>query len=289
MKRGCFWGIALVVAGAGCAGMPAHWPQSVLEAREAAEAAKKSGADQLALPAFRAALDALARAEASFAQDEAVSVWEEKAWRAKLEFQIAEAEAMTRKAERRIQELQSLLEADRETETRYHEAKVEKLLAEAGKAEAGETARAGRGAPAVHPWGEWAEAARRLPGVTVRLESARLVLVLSARELFKTGNSQWESPEVKTRLEPVARWLRDLPEAHVRIEGYTDDSGNSLQDNLLSQARAENLADFFHQQGISLERLEPVGLGAGKADASGRTPEGAIPNHRLEIVVEPNK
>lgn len=286
MRRGGFWVIAFLAAG--CAGMPAHWPQSVLEAHEAAEAAKKSGAEQLALPSFQAGLDALKRAEASFAQDEAVAVWEEKAWKARLEFQVAEAEAMTRKAEVRIQELQSRLAADRAAETRYHEAKAEKEMADAGNVESNESVRSGRVAPAVHPWGEWGEAAKQLPGVTVRTESARLILVLPARELFKTGNSQWENPEVKIRLEPVARWLRNLPEVHVRIEGYTEDSGNSLQDNLLSQARAENLADFFHQQGISLERLEPIGLGAG-LKAGKQTSEGGSLDHRLEIVVEPNK
>jgi outer membrane protein OmpA-like peptidoglycan-associated protein len=71
----------------------------------------------------------------------------------------------------------------------------------------------------------------------------------------------------------------------VRIEGYSDSSGTRAANLRLSQARAEAVAEYLSQKGLSRSRLEAKGYGEARPIAPNLTARGRELNRRVEIVV----
>ena len=74
-------------------------------------------------------------------------------------------------------------------------------------------------------------------------------------------------------------------EFQVNIEGHTDNIGQSKENLDLSRRRAEVVAKFLANKGISIDRLYSRGFGQGKPKASNDTPEGRALNRRTEFTV----
>jgi outer membrane protein OmpA-like peptidoglycan-associated protein len=107
---------------------------------------------------------------------------------------------------------------------------------------------------------------------------------------FKTGKAIIERKSNKL-LNNVASVLTNHPEIKkIRIEGHTDSQGSDSVNKKLSQDRAEAVANYLSKQGISADRLEPIGFGEEKPIADNLTKAGRAENRRVEfnIVSEPN-
>jgi OOP family OmpA-OmpF porin len=72
----------------------------------------------------------------------------------------------------------------------------------------------------------------------------------------------------------------------ISIEGHTDNKGHADANMKLSQDRAEMVANWLFQQGISEKRLIAVGHGALKPIADNQTEEGRAHNRRIEFVIK---
>jgi OOP family OmpA-OmpF porin len=80
---------------------------------------------------------------------------------------------------------------------------------------------------------------------------------------FRSGSADL-TPQAKTTLSKLGMALSShkLAGYRFRIEGHTDTVGTRKENQTLSQARAEKVADFLeHDFGVLAERLVPVGLG----------------------------
>jgi outer membrane protein OmpA-like peptidoglycan-associated protein len=66
----------------------------------------------------------------------------------------------------------------------------------------------------------------------------------------------------QTALLGVARELQANPQLTVQLEGYTDGKGGRDYNYTLSQRRVESVRRFLARQGIELDRIQSVGLGA---------------------------
>lgn len=104
--------------------------------------------------------------------------------------------------------------------------------------------------------------------------------------------SIWKAPRGATlaaaaaaRLEPLAALLASNPDYQVVIEAYTDNKGDEVELQQLTQARARNLSDRFQAAGVEASRLEANGMGAANPLAANTTVNGRARNRRTEITL----
>jgi len=146
------------------------------------------------------------------------------------------------------------------------------------------------------------EGPRELPGgVTVRFrpngtESKLLMFIQGNAPVSKNTwfefdrlNFQTNSAVIRSdsrdQLRNVAVILKAYPAAHVKIGGYTDNSGNAEANNQLSQARAESVRDELVKLGVDSSRVEAEGYGNEHPVADNNTAEGRARNRRVAILV----
>jgi outer membrane protein OmpA-like peptidoglycan-associated protein len=86
-------------------------------------------------------------------------------------------------------------------------------------------------------------------------------------------------------LHKVAATLQSHSSANVRIDGYTDDSGNPEYNTALSTERANAVRDALVRDGVDPQRISVVGNGAANPVATNDTAEGRAANRRIELVV----
>jgi OOP family OmpA-OmpF porin len=59
----------------------------------------------------------------------------------------------------------------------------------------------------------------------------------------------------------LVQFLRQYPDAKIKLLGYADKRGNEVKNVNLSQRRAQNLSNLIISSGISKDRIEVVGQG----------------------------
>ena len=91
------------------------------------------------------------------------------------------------------------------------------------------------------------------------------------------------TPEGTATLEKAAAAMKSNPNAHMRLEGYTDSTGTDPHNNTLSDQRAKTVADFLAAQGIDRSRLTGEGFGAAKPVDTNATDQGKADNRRVEL------
>lgn len=72
---------------------------------------------------------------------------------------------------------------------------------------------------------------------------------------------------------------------HVKIIGHTDNVGSARKNLQLSQQRAQSVADYLAQRGISRDSMTILGAGQNQPIANNRTADGRAQNRRVEIAV----
>jgi outer membrane protein OmpA-like peptidoglycan-associated protein len=114
-----------------------------------------------------------------------------------------------------------------------------------------------------------------------------LVLVLSACSLFGPSSPylvyfQERSAELDAQARSVIRLAaqraNDEPAAPVEVVGYTDSAGSPPADVLLSQQRAQAVADALVATGVASSRLVRSGRGQTGTDPG-------IASRRVEIII----
>lgn len=93
-----------------------------------------------------------------------------------------------------------------------------------------------------------------------RLDNGGLKLVMSREVPFGAGSTEI-SPTARRAIERLGQALADLPTAHLRIIGHTDDSGPADYNASLSLQRAKGVAALLTAHGVSAERIESEGRG----------------------------
>jgi len=101
--------------------------------------------------------------------------------------------------------------------------------------------------------------------------------------LFKTGKYDLNAAS-KTELQNFANVLKNNADCSVDIQGYTDNVGSDAVNNPLSQNRAQSVANYLMQQGVSSSQLKKVtGFGASNFVADNSTETGRQQNRRVEV------
>ncbi|MGB8338525.1 MAG: OmpA family protein [Burkholderiales bacterium] len=90
----------------------------------------------------------------------------------------------------------------------------------------------------------------------------------------------------KAVLDEVLPLVRLSSQGEIEIAGHTDSRGSPVVNQELSQARAESVRDYLVANGVSSNRLKPVGYGAARPIADNSTSQGQKKNRRIEFSVK---
>jgi OmpA-OmpF porin, OOP family len=104
------------------------------------------------------------------------------------------------------------------------------------------------------------------------------------RLLFDTGKATLQ-PSSQEQLSNIAAILKAYPNAHVKIGGYTDNTGDAAANLALSDARAKNVMDALVAAGIDPSRLESKGYGDQYPVGDNSTEAGRAQNRRIALLV----
>jgi OmpA-OmpF porin, OOP family len=104
------------------------------------------------------------------------------------------------------------------------------------------------------------------------------------RLLFDTGKATLQ-PSSQEQLGNIAAILKAYPNAHVKIGGYTDNTGDAAANLALSDARAKNVMDALVAAGVDSSRLESKGYGEQYPVGDNATEAGRALNRRIALLV----
>lgn len=114
-------------------------------------------------------------------------------------------------------------------------------------------------------------------------ETERGLVMTLGDVLFDAGQAELKASANRTVLRLV-QFLQLNPRRVVRIEGYSDSSGDKLANLELSRARAQAVADVLVDLGVETTRIEVQGHGESFPVAENASARGRALNRRVEIV-----
>lgn len=91
------------------------------------------------------------------------------------------------------------------------------------------------------------------------------------------------TPDSEATLDRAAEAMKANPNAHMRLEGYTDSTGTDTHNLSLSQQRAYSVANYLKAKGIEGSRLTGNGFGPGNPADTNATNGGKADNRRVEL------
>jgi outer membrane protein OmpA-like peptidoglycan-associated protein len=113
------------------------------------------------------------------------------------------------------------------------------------------------------------------------------IIVLS--EVLFEVNSYKLNKELLPKLDSISSYLKKLVHADVTISGHTDNVGSESYNLTLSSQRAEAVAEYFLDKGITPEQVTFAGFGSAQPIATNETIEGKRKNRRVEIRIRGNQ
>jgi len=108
----------------------------------------------------------------------------------------------------------------------------------------------------------------------------RLVLPES---IWSTTRTASLAASASAKLEPLAALLANNPDYQILIEAYTDNKGDEVSLQQLTQERARVLSDRFQTAGVDPTKIQANGMGASNPIAPNTTLANRAKNRRVEI------
>jgi peptidoglycan-associated lipoprotein len=104
--------------------------------------------------------------------------------------------------------------------------------------------------------------------------------------LFDSGKTQI-NPTQKKLLQQQASYLKQNPQATIRVEGHADAKGKAALNQKMATKRANEIAKFLRMQGISAKRIETASYGAKSPIQLGQDAQTHSKNRRVELIILP--
>jgi outer membrane protein OmpA-like peptidoglycan-associated protein len=101
---------------------------------------------------------------------------------------------------------------------------------------------------------------------------------------FEAGSARL-TPESGATVSSLVAIMKAYPEVVVRLEGYTDNTGDPVANQTLSLERANSVRTTMMTAGIAGDRIATAGYGPENPVAPNDTEEGRARNRRTELVV----
>ncbi|GAA4865329.1 OmpA family protein [Luteimonas vadosa] len=123
-------------------------------------------------------------------------------------------------------------------------------------------------------------------GIEVQRDGDVIKLNLPNGVTFDFGKSDLK-PQFFPALNNVAQTLKEYDQTIVEVTGHTDSVGSDQANQVLSERRANTVANYLIGQGLLRQRFEIVGMGERYPIASNDTDSGRALNRRVEIRIVP--
>ncbi|HZN05632.1 MAG TPA: OmpA family protein [Pyrinomonadaceae bacterium] len=117
---------------------------------------------------------------------------------------------------------------------------------------------------------------------TVKQTAAGFRLILP-ESIWSNARQATLATASSSKLEPLAALLASNPDYQILIEAYTDNRGDEVSLQQLTQERARVLSDRFQSAGVDATRIQANGMGASNPVAPNTTVSGRTKNRRVEI------
>jgi outer membrane protein OmpA-like peptidoglycan-associated protein len=101
---------------------------------------------------------------------------------------------------------------------------------------------------------------------------------------FATGQSELDAESMHILNTQVLPQLELAKAMYVRVEGNTDNVGESQQNQTLSERRAKSVLDYLVGRGVTTTRITAKGNGDGNPVGSNKTGDGRAANRRTDIL-----
>lgn len=127
--------------------------------------------------------------------------------------------------------------------------------------------------------------------ISIREIASPQALEAEIKDNIKLENIQFESGSsvlleiAKPELLKLSNWLQANQEVRIRIEGHTDNAGQPVANQKLSEERANSVLEFLNNQRIGKGRLEALGFGDSMPLKPNNSEENRRLNRRVEIKV----
>jgi outer membrane protein OmpA-like peptidoglycan-associated protein len=293
MKNHLFLPTALlaVVTFSGCSTMPEN-NQSLNEARSDYSAAKNNPqVNDLAPNELKQAGDALEKANAASKENENEDVVTHLAYLAKQRVAIAQERAKQKEAETAVANAsteRNRIRLDARTE---EVSKAEKKAAASQReAESSQQQAAMAQQQSETSQQQTRDAEMRTSQLETQLKelnakkTERGLVITLGDVLFDTNKAELKSGGTHS-LQKLAGFLKQYPQRNVRIEGYTDSTGNADYNLELSGRRADAVRTSLVGMGVSNDRITTHGYGKESPVSGNDTASGRQMNRRVEIIL----
>jgi outer membrane protein OmpA-like peptidoglycan-associated protein len=114
-------------------------------------------------------------------------------------------------------------------------------------------------------------------------ETATGFRLILPEKIWSNARKATLAPAAAANLEPLAALLASNPDYQILIEAYTDNKGDEVSLQQLTQERARVLSDRFQSAGVDPTRIQANGMGASNPLAPNTTVAGRTRNRRVEI------
>ncbi len=120
---------------------------------------------------------------------------------------------------------------------------------------------------------------------SMRLAPIEVGQIVRLNNIFFEYGKATLKPESFPELDRTVEFLKNNPSMEIEIAGHTDNIGSEKTNQILSQKRAQSVADYIISHGIDSARLKVVGYGESRPIAFNTDEEGRAKNRRVEFKV----
>jgi outer membrane protein OmpA-like peptidoglycan-associated protein len=106
---------------------------------------------------------------------------------------------------------------------------------------------------------------------------------LQARIQYDKGSAKLSRTSLRT-LDQLTKLMIDFKAVKLEIQGHTDNTGDEVKNQKLSEERAQAVVAYLTSKGVSAERLRAVGYGSSRPVADNDSDAERMQNRRTEIV-----
>ena len=123
-------------------------------------------------------------------------------------------------------------------------------------------------------------------GVSVTRDGDNIILNMPGNLTFDT-DSTTVKPSFRPVLDAVSEVLKEYKSTMIQVAGHTDSTGGDKYNLMLSQQRAQSVANILSGFGVEQVRLDTVGFGETQPIASNSTASGREQKRRVELTLLP--
>ncbi|NQY84197.1 MAG: OmpA family protein, partial [Alcanivorax sp.] len=123
-------------------------------------------------------------------------------------------------------------------------------------------------------------------GVSVTRNGDRIILNMPGNITFATDSTEVQG-NFRPVLDSVSEVLKEYKSTMIQVAGHTDSTGGDRYNLLLSQQRAQAVADVLSGYGVQAVRMDVVGFGETQPIADNGSASGRQQNRRVELTLIP--